>query len=505
MTRPGAAVLLLVLAGTGAAGGAEPSAPGTLDSYRRAREVVERAAEALGGTEAIGGPGTLVLVAEGTTSPSAEFQGSRPGAAEVRPYRETLVVDLANGRVSDEVRSERTDRSVRWRRTLLGGDENLILDFSDHFALPLGAGAVSGIPALLRRLPHFVVASALERPAALRWLGEAEVDGRSHDAVSVALGGGGPFTLYVDRRTGLPSRLDTLEASNVLGDTVRTWRFTGYRRHPVLGQVPGGQEVLVGGRVLEHLEYRSVEVVPEPPAEAFEVPDDFDRIPPDFRPPPNTVTPLADGVFLIENVGGMNMFVVELEDSVLTVEAPHDSAVTAAALDVVRRTIPDKPIRYAVLTHYHEDHAGGVRALIAAGATLVVSDGNVRYFRDLARATRTLAPDELSRAPREPRFEPVRDRWVLDDGERRVEVIEAGPFSHADEMLVVYLPKERILFQGDLFFRYSFLPFPPRNYLHTMTEFAHWLDTRGLEPRVIAGAHGDLQAYPEHWKPLVPR
>jgi len=491
------AVLAALLVVAAPAAAAEGSATGTLDSYRRAHAALERAAAALGGRDTLSGDGALVLTAEGTTSPSAELQGSQPGAHDLRPYRETLVVDLGTRRVSDEVRSERTDRSERWRRTLLGGDLNLTLDFVDGFALPLGEGAARGISAHLRRLPRFVVDDALAHPEALRWLGDAELDGCPHTALSVALGDGGSYTLYLDRATGLPSRIESLEASNVLGDTVRSWTFTGYRDHPTLGRVPTGQEVALGGRVQERLAYRSLERVPEVPAAAFAVPAELDRVPPDFRPPPHTVTRLADGVFLLENVAGLNMLFVELSDSILTVEAPRDSAITAAALEAARQAIPGKPIRYGVLTHYHEDHAGGARALVAAGATLVVSDGNVEYFRDQAHAARTLAPDALARNPREPRFEPVRDRWVLDDEARRVEVIEAGPFDHANEMLVVWLPEERILFQGDLFFRYSFLPFPPANYRHAMAGFLRWLDASGLEPRIVAGAHGDLQGHPE--------
>ena len=37
-----------------------------------------------------------------------------------------------------------------------------------------------------------------------------------------------------------------------------------------------------------------------------------------------------------------------------------------------------------------------------------------------------------------------------EDAGRRVEVIDIGPSPHAEEMLVVYLPAERLLVQGDL-------------------------------------------------------
>ena len=43
-------------------------------------------------------------------------------------------------------------------------------------------------------------------------------------------------------------------------------------------------------------------------------------------------------------------------------------------------------------------------------------------------------------------------RRVLSDGTQRLELIDIGPNPHAKEMVIAYLPKQRIVFQGDLFF-----------------------------------------------------
>jgi hypothetical protein len=61
--------------------------------------------------------------------------------------------------------------------------------------------------------------------------------------------------------------------------------------------------------------------------------------------------------------------------------------------------------------------------------------------------------DRLARNPRKPEFVFVDGgQRTFTDGDRVVEMIDIGPSPHAREMLSAYLPKQRIVFQGDLFF-----------------------------------------------------
>ncbi len=51
---------------------------------------------------------------------------------------------------------------------------------------------------------------------------------------------------------------------------------------------------------------------------------------------------------------------VEFKDYVALVECPLNDARALAVMDAVKKTIPNKPIRYAVNTHHHFDHLGVV-------------------------------------------------------------------------------------------------------------------------------------------------
>ena len=80
---------------------------------------------------------------------------------------------------------------------------------------------------------------------------------------------------------------------------------------------------------------------------------------------------LADGVHKIQGVGHATI-VVEMRDHLVVVEGPLYDARTAPVVQSIKEKFPNKPIRYAVPTHHHLDHAGGIRAFMATGATVVV-------------------------------------------------------------------------------------------------------------------------------------
>jgi glyoxylase-like metal-dependent hydrolase (beta-lactamase superfamily II) len=113
--------------------------------------------------------------------------------------------------------------------------------------------------------------------------------------------------------------------------------------------------------------------------------------------------------------------------------------------------VPNKPIRYHVNSHHHGDHAAGMRAYIAEGATIVTHAMNQRFYEDVVlKAPRTLEPDALSRAPKPAAFVWVRDKYVITDGARTLEVYHV-PNGHAANLLMSYLPREKVLCITDIF------------------------------------------------------
>ena len=76
----------------------------------------------------------------------------------------------------------------------------------------------------------------------------------------------------------------------------------------------------------------------------------------------------------------------------------------------------------------------------------------------------------------------------MTDGTTTVELIDIGPGGHTDEMLVAYLPSEKLIFQGDLLNRPA--NNDPATINDTTIHFAKWLEGSKLVVDRIIGVHG---------------
>jgi glyoxylase-like metal-dependent hydrolase (beta-lactamase superfamily II) len=164
---------------------------------------------------------------------------------------------------------------------------------------------------------------------------------------------------------------------------------------------------------------------------------------------------LAPGFWALE-AGVPISFLIEFRDHVVIIEAPGNDERTEAVLAEVKRLTPGKPVRYVVNTHHHSDHSGGLRAMVAEGMTIVTHNLNKPYYEKILRNRATVAPDKLARAPMAPKIEVTGEKRVLTDGTRSIELHHVRGNLHDEALLMVYLPKERMLIQAD-----AFAPRPP--------------------------------------------
>jgi glyoxylase-like metal-dependent hydrolase (beta-lactamase superfamily II) len=102
-------------------------------------------------------------------------------------------------------------------------------------------------------------------------------------------------------------------------------------------------------------------------------------------------------------------------------------------------------------THHHFDHAGGIRAAISEGLTIITHSSNVPFFRDLAKRQHFIVKDALARLPKPLRIESVTTKQVLASGTRKVEIHHIAGSAHAGSLLMVYLPAEKLLIEADVY------------------------------------------------------
>jgi glyoxylase-like metal-dependent hydrolase (beta-lactamase superfamily II) len=176
--------------------------------------------------------------------------------------------------------------------------------------------------------------------------------------------------------------------------------------------------------------------------------------------------------------GTHNSLLVEFKDYLGLVDAPNNEERSLAIIAEAEKLAPGKQIRYVVNTHHHMDHAGGLRTFLSQGSTIVTHQSNFDYYMKIPfyPAPWTLKPDRMAMfnpmymisrrpAPIETVGGEVRGtaQYVLTDGNRIVQVIHVQDMSyelgdqsyargnHSQDMLIAFLPKEKILFNSDLY------------------------------------------------------
>ncbi len=202
---------------------------------------------------------------------------------------------------------------------------------------------------------------------------------------------------------------------------------------------------------------------------------------------PFAISEVAPGVFAaISDPAGEsgNAGFVVGSDAVLVVDALATPGAAQRLLDEIRAKTP-RPIRFAVLTHFHSDHMGGSAVFARTGA-VVLAHENVRAWAH-REFQAELTPEERTRyaALRLPDVT-YRDRVSLWLGDRRVEIFHLPGHSGSDS--VVAVPDARVVFTGDLF---SQRTLPGLRFAHTDA----WIQTldgliRGYPDATFVPGHG---------------
>jgi len=486
MLRTAIAAVLLAAAGGVAADNVETL---TERSQEQARAVLDRAVEANGGAEALRDVKVVRLRLQGEVYPRLQMTTPAP-PFEGGTFDETLLFDLENNRL-------RLDQKASGFG--FDGDNTVAIAGGAGNAFDNRAKTVTPIPAeqatqqqfiqYHRRLPTLLLRSALDRTNSLRYLGQDEFEGRKHEVVTFVMPDTQQIALYVDAETGLISKYELLFVDSLEGVEASEIVFGDYRK---VGdyQVPRRWS----NRQLGEDQTRyTVQAQFNPPVtdDSFRVAaagyQEVQPVPTDLE---EKVDRLADGVYVIQNVAGQNQntLAVGFEEYVVAVEAPGSSDGADAVIKRIHELFPGKPIRYVAMTHHHGDHIGGMRSFIAEGATVVTTAANRPVIEAMAASKQN---DRLGRAPRKPGFLLLENgRRVLKDGTRTLELIDIGPNPHAKEMVIAWLPAEKVVFQGDLFFvPNNGAPFGPPQ--PSTASFAGKLRELGLPFEKIASVHGD--------------
>ncbi len=179
---------------------------------------------------------------------------------------------------------------------------------------------------------------------------------------------------------------------------------------------------------------------------AFAQNDDFSKV-------QIKVTKVAGNVYMLEGAGG-NIGASVGEDGIVVVDDQY--APLADRIQAALKGITDKPVRFIINTHYHEDHTGG-NSYFQKQAPIIAHD-NVRKRLESGGTAGNGASVRFEAKPQPKDALPIitfdHDVTVHLNGEDiRALYFPAG---HTDGDSVIFFPKSNVVHMGDDFVTYGF-------------------------------------------------
>jgi glyoxylase-like metal-dependent hydrolase (beta-lactamase superfamily II) len=405
-------------------------------SAQEAKTVLQSATKAMGDVKSIQFSGTGHLEQLG--------QAFSPGTAwpETIVTSYTKTIDYASRTAKEELTRTEPNPPVKGGSRPFAGEDKQVNLVSGQYAWDQpGSVAVPQVAAADERqlqiwlTPHGFLKAAMENNAAAK-------KGAAGTVVSFTTG---KFKVNgtIDAQN-MVAKTETWLPNPVLGDTLVETTFSSYEDYNGV-KFPSTIVQKQGGFPVFELKVTAVKANT---GLTLSVPDAVKTA---AMPPVKVVSQkVADGTWFLAG-GSHNSVLVEYPAYLVMIEAPLNEARSLAVIAEAKKLVPNKPIKYLINTHNHFDHAGGVRTYVSEGAIVITNEMNVPFYEKAWSAPRTLEPDMLSKDPKKPAFIPVKEKYVLDEGGRSLEIYHIDGDTHNAGLMMVYLPKEKILVEADDF------------------------------------------------------
>src|SRR5215470_13021300 len=185
---------------------------------------------------------------------------------------------------------------------------------------------------------------------------------------------------------------------------------------------------------------------------------------------------------------------IMFEDYVLVIDANFPAGAKLIIGKI--RSLTEKPIRFAFDTHHHGDHAYGNQIFVENGGVPVAHTGVIEEMKRYETGYYGNEPGRWEAATKDradlktTRLKPpsvlFSQDLIFDDGTHRVELMHLG-VAHTHGDAVAWLPKERILFTGDMCVN------GPYNFVGD-GDIGKWITTldaaRKLDAKIVCTGHG---------------
>ncbi len=435
----------------------------TEGNVSKANEIIEAAVAAHGG-ERLTSLKTLVI--EQQSKGTAVNQSLRPAPPWDRNSNSGFsAIDLENSIFASS--NAGTGGGFEFDNgTIINGDDSYQLNYRAGTATPVAEPNFDNTSGpFIRVTPPLLVRQLQEHARTAHFLGETEHEGRPHLVVAFSMPVGPSISLYFDAETSLLSYSERVFP----GFGLVQYRFLDYQTVDGVA-FNQGFELLLNGDL--NIERRNNNPKLNQPIDQYlTVDSSLSKVDP-LTPDEMSRQQIADGVFLIGGNGTYGLF-IEHNDYVVAIGGTGG---IEARIEQLRDAVPEKPIRYGVMTHHHSDHVLAVPTYVTEGATVIGATAHAEVIRDAA------GEDSADL-----KLETVAERRVIGSGKNRVELIDIGPTAHTEHLLIAWLPEHKILFEADHFAMPRTGPVPPA--VSSTRTFAEALKRNDLQPAILTSSH----------------
>jgi len=453
------------------------------------RQVVEKAATALGGLDRVQKVKNIRLIGYGQYA--YMFGGGNITGDATAPMKFEAanslerVYDLENGRYRQFERrnylfpfaipaghdyhpiDERLDGDIAYNVMPDGAAQRIYRWFEDSHQ-------IDGVH--MRRMwsivnPIAAVRAALDASAKIS-LGRPE-NGLS--VIDVVMKQGDRFSLAIDPANGLPAWVRWSNPQRNLGQVTLTTHYTGYTPHEGF-VLPLGYETNFDWRNIPYLKIYVDAYVFDGKIPDLAAPAAVRAAPEPALADDVAATPIAKGIWRLNS--GTTVF--EFEDHVTLFELLQSVRPAQATLDFVRKLVPGKPVTQLIASHNHFDHVNGLRLAVAEGITVIARRNNEGIFREQIGHAAPDYPDKLASHPKPMKFIPVDEHLRLSDKTMTVDVYWSRNSTHTADSVFAYAPASRVMAEGDMATAAYDYQFWPDNYMDAIEYYK--LDVAFVSP-----------------------
>ena len=356
-------------------------------------------------------------------------QSVNPDEVDINLVQATTAIDFTNRRKS-------------WRSATWSGSErytqNQFFDGErgygiNHTARTYGENPAFNFAGADRRMSYTldtVLARMLhENAAGATHAGEELLDGVMHQKLTFRAEEHPPLTLYINPETGVISKATR---PHWMEGKVFSYRFS---RHQRIGDILYASDTyaLNRGRPSTITVSRNVSLTPDMSG-LFEIPEGYSQEGQAIDFSEMNAEEIGDGVYIAGQNWGFSLFV---DEGGYFTAAGGYAGFTGRFNAVKALTGMEKPVRYFVVSHHHQDHIGGVREIAGLGATFIVHHDHLETLEttlggklDEKRRILVTGPDERV---------------------GRVQVIDI-PSGHTTHNLGTHVVDDSLMFTADTFF-----------------------------------------------------